>query len=278
VREADAEWVSSDLAELDTIGIEEVIGTHTTNGTEVPPAHVLYRAGFVSDLAAATAERELSGDIWRRLEVVIGNEWLDAWRDGFEPVEVGRVLIWPAWQGDPPEPTTVDQIVLSFDPGRAWGTGGHESTKLALRLLQSLPELIDATLLDAGCGSGILSVAAIRLGAAHADGVDTDMSAPEITRNNAVRNFVGEHIIASNTLVVDLAQTHTGAYDVVVANILAPVLIELASDLLRLRKPGAPIVLAGLIDSQIERVVAAYAPLTATRVISDGVWRGLILR
>ena len=138
----EVEWVSAELSDLDTIGIEEVALGFTTNATPIPADMVMLRAGFASDAMAATAERELTGARWRRFEVLIGDDWLDAWRDGFEPVSVGRLLIWPEWR-DLPDPSTPNAAeglqVVRFDPGRAWGTGGHQSTRLALQLLQSLP-------------------------------------------------------------------------------------------------------------------------------------------
>jgi ribosomal protein L11 methyltransferase len=275
---ADADWVSSELAELDTIGIEEVASAYSTDGREVPSDHLLFRAGFASDVAAAHAELELSRNWWRRFEVLIGNEWLDAWRDDFTPVEVGRLLVWPSWKGDAPAVAHPDQLVIPFDPGRAWGTGGHESTKLALTMLQALPELVGATVFDAGCGSGILSVAAVLLGADHADGVDTDMASPQIMMENAERSLVQDRVSASAESIEHVAFTRPGSYGLIVANILAPVLIEIAPALLTLRQPGAPIVLAGLIDTQVERVLRAYAPLQKSAELRDGVWRGLVLR
>ncbi len=276
---SDIELASAELAELDTIGIEEVAVGFRTNNEAIPADHVMLRAGFRSYEAAATAEQELSQPWPRRFEVLVGDEWLDAWRDGFQSIQVGRVLVTPAWIPALPLPEQSDLIVIDFDPGRAWGTGAHESTKLALLLMQSLA-LTNATVFDAGCGSGILSVAAALLGARSVHGVDIDMASPAITHENAERNRVRHIVDSSNETVQSVAERHlatASGFDVVVANILAPVLIELAPSLMQLRRPNAPVVLAGLIDTQVERVVQAFAPLVCTRSESDGVWRGLVL-
>ncbi len=284
----DIEWVSAELAELDTIGIEEVAAGSTTNGTPIAEGMVMLRAGFVSDHLAAAAEQELSQPHWRRFEVLIGDDWLDAWRDGFEPVSVGRFLIWPDWldlggrdQAVGEESGAVE--VIRFDPGRAWGTGGHQSTQLALALLQSLPPSVihDAMVLDAGCGSGLLSIAAALMGAAHVDAVDIDIAAPPIVDRNATLNAVEHVITASTEPVASLGQRSAGAYTVVLANILAPVLVELAPHLRAALKPDGWLILAGLIDTQIDMIEAAFnggpAPLKVRQIVEDGVWRGMLL-
>jgi ribosomal protein L11 methyltransferase len=277
----DVDWVSSELAELDTIGIEEITGGFTTRGRPVEAGFTLLRAGFVSDELAARAEAMLDGPYERRFEVLIGDDWLDAWRDGFEPVSVGDFLVWPDWKSGVEIPTGRDVgQVVRFDPGRAWGTGGHQSTKLALELLQDVPPttLAHATVLDAGCGSGLLAVAAALLGAVHVDAVDIDITAPGVTDSNAARNGVGDRVHASNESVEAISQRNAGRYDVVLANILAPVLIELAPHLQIGLSTGGVLILAGLIDTQVDQIRNAFAPLTVVREVHDGVWRGLLLR
>ncbi len=278
----EVEWVSAELSDLDTIGIEEVALGFTTNATPIPADMVMLRAGFASDAMAATAERELTGARWRRFEVLIGDDWLDAWRDGFEPVSVGRLLIWPEWR-DLPDPSTPNAAeglqVVRFDPGRAWGTGGHQSTRLALQLLQSLPAgtVKGAKVLDAGCGSGLLGIAAALMGAAPVDAVDVDMAAPPIVAANAARNDVGSVVTASTESVASVADRAAGTYDIVLANILAPVLIELAPQLVQALAPGGHLILAGLIDSQVGDICRAFTSLRVQHIAADGIWRGLLL-
>ncbi len=276
----DVELVSADLAELDTIGIEEVAGGSTTNGTPVPEGMVMLRAGFASDAMAAAAEQELPGSHWRRFEVLIGDDWLDAWRDAFQPVVSGRFLIWPDWSDAEVPEDTAELQVVRFDPGRAWGTGGHQSTRLALRLLQSLPaEAVEgATVFDAGCGSGLLGIVAALLGATHVDAVDVDMAAPPIVAANAALSGVESVVSASTETVESVAQRAAGTYDIVLANILAPVLIGLAPHLTQSLAPHGQLILAGVIDSQVADICRAYQMLRLEHIAADGIWRGLLLR
>jgi ribosomal protein L11 methyltransferase len=295
VPEADVEWASAELAEYDIVGIEEIrngeirsgetlnIQTRnaetvstTTNGTPIGEGHVLLRVGCPSDAHAAELEQQLSKPWWRRFEVLIGDDWLDSWRDDFQPIEVGPILVWPAWFGDPPALTS-PRIAIPFEPGRAWGTGAHQSTQLALRLLLRL-DLRGAKVFDAGCGSGLLSVAAAKLGANEVLGCDIDMTAPAIAHANAERAGVRDRVTATTQSIRELTESTSGRWDVVVANILAPVLIDHADDLQQLVALNGHIVLAGLIDEQLERVSNAYLPFRVITTLADGTWQGLLLQ
>ncbi len=285
VAPSDVEWVSGELIEHDATGIEEVDGgptTYTTNGDHVEDGFVLLRAGFASDGAAVAAEGALDRT-WRpRFEVLLGDAWLDAWREHFESQRIGQVIVVADWEGAQSAPLASDDstTVIRLDPARSFGTGAHPSTRLMIEALQRI-DLRNARVLDVGCGSGVLSVCAVRLGAASAHGTDIDDAALDVTLENAERNAVGGRCTTSrdipgsnadnagpNTVGTDM---HT--YDVVLANILAPVLIDLAPQLARALAPGAKLLLAGIIEEQVERVVAAFPLLTRTDELSDGVWR-----
>ena len=267
----DHELAVSDLYELDTVGIEELL-------TECSEVHL--RAGFASDDAAAGAERWIwaSHPQWKpRFEVIVGDDWLDAWREHFAPVHVGSLLIVPDWDGavavaeaDRP---AIQRMFL--DPKRAWGTGAHASTALMLSALQSpsVP-LTGAHVLDVGCGSGILSIAALLLGAATAYGIDVDRSAIAVTAENARRNGVEDRCSADWVPLEAITQS----FDVVCANILAPVLINLADELQRVTRDGGTILLAGLIDVQVDRVREAFGRCDLVETRTDGAWRGIVLR
>jgi len=156
-----------------------------------------------------------------------------------------------------PEEAGAEAITLALDPGLAFGTGTHPTTALCLRYLDSLGvELVGTRVLDVGCGSGILAVAALRLGAASAVGVDIDPQAEIATRENAERNGV-----AAQVSLQPAAPPWPGApYDFTLANILAGPLVELAPDIAAATRTGGGVVLAGLLAAQAAEVMAAYAP------------------
>ncbi len=268
---SDDEIAASELYELDTVGIEEL----STSGDDV-----VLRAGFASDDAAAEAERWIWANHphWTpRFEVIVGNDWLDAWREHFVPVQVGSLLIVPDWDGA--SATTADGSVgltrVLLDPKRAWGTGAHASTSLVLGALQSpLVTLAGARVLDVGCGSGVLAIAALLLGASTAHGIDIDRTAIAVTMENARRNGVDDRCSAE-WVPLDAI---TESFDVVCANILAPVLIGLAGPLQRVTRGGRTILLAGLIDEQVDRVLNAFDRCDLVEIRTDDRWRGIVLR
>jgi ribosomal protein L11 methyltransferase len=277
----DVELASADLYDLDELlGIEEIETLQTTGGRPVADGSVVLRAGFASDHAAVLAESLIEA-VWKpRFEVLLGDDWLDAWRESFEPFRVGRVVITPAWWTEKKvrahrvtKKVVPDDVVISFDPERAWGTGAHDSTKLMLEMLQELEPTLWDRVLDAGCGSGVLTVAARRLGWQTVHGIDVDPAARDVTMANAKRNDVASGVSVS---IGSLADVPARSFGLVMANILAPVLIELAPELLRVRTSGASVLLAGLIDTQVDRITAAFKPLRVHTIRESGVWRGIV--
>jgi ribosomal protein L11 methyltransferase len=197
--------------------------------------------------------------------------WLDAWRPFARAVHVGRVVVQPPWE-------TVDAVdlhllVVSIDPGRAFGQGNHPTTRLMLAMLQDL-DLGGARVLDVGCGSGVLAVTSVLLGAEQAVGIDIEDEAVRVTVENAERNGVSERVEASTRAVGDL----TGVFDVVLANILAPVLIDLAPAIRARVAPGGGVVLSGFREDQRDAVVAAYAPLALGDETFAAEWRAVSFR
>ena len=146
-----------------------------------------------------------------------------------------------------------DAIVIKLDPGLAFGTGTHPTTALCLEALEGMT-LNDVDVLDYGCGSGVLAIAALKLGAASARAVDIDPQAIVATQNNAADNDVVDQITAAQPRSVEPASA-----DVVMANILAGPLVELASTLAAAARPGAQLVLSGILRTQAAEVSAAYA-------------------
>ena len=187
-----------------------------------------------------------------RCELLEDKDWERAWMDHYHPMRFGqRLWVVPSWT----PPPVADAVNLLLDPGLAFGTGTHATTALCLEWLDGL-DLRDCCVVDYGCGSGILAIAALLLGASSAIAVDNDPQALTATLANAERNGVSERLrVLSAT---DAADLPAGVADVVVANILAGPLIALAPRLLALLRPGGHIALSGLIRSQQEDVEQAY--------------------
>jgi ribosomal protein L11 methyltransferase len=181
------------------------------------------------------------------LDALQDKDWVRSSQAQFAPLHVGRLWIGASWH----QPPAGAAQVVRIDPGLAFGTGSHPTTRLVL-------EFLDRTMrggervLDYGCGSGILAIAAARLGAARVDAVDIDPKAIEVTRENARGNAVAVGAGLPEALA-------PGRYDVLVANILAQPLIVLAPLIAARSEQGARIALAGVLESQADEVIAAYA-------------------
>jgi ribosomal protein L11 methyltransferase len=178
------------------------------------------------------------------------SDWSRAWMEQFQPMRFGRRLwIYPSAIEPPDEP---DAVVVRLDPGLAFGTGTHATTALCLEWLDGLA-LDGLTVLDYGCGSGVLAIAALKLGAARAIAVDNDPQALTATLDNAARNGVGDRLEA---IAADALGTLPA--EVVVANILANALIALAPVLRARTTPGGRLALSGILPEQADEVLAAY--------------------
>lgn len=185
------------------------------------------------------------------LEHIEDQDWERSWMDNFHPMRFGRRLwIVPSWHAAP-EP---DAVNLLLDPGLAFGTGTHPTTALCLEWLDA-QTLAGEQVLDFGCGSGILAIAALLLGADHAIGTDIDIQAIEASRDNAKRNGIAEDRFA----LYLPEQLPAGQSDTVVANILAGPLVALAPQIIERVKPGGRLALSGILAEQADDVRAAYA-------------------
>lgn len=264
----DADVVAADLWDAGAAGIEER-PVRTPGGA--PPAVEL-----LAGLPAERADEAMAavGGRWPAdLVPVEGDEWLDAWRQWARPWRAGsRLVVVPAWL-EPPAWVGPDDLVVHLDPGRAFGSGAHATTRLCLAELEHRVRRGDRVL-DVGCGSGVLAVAAARLGADHVEAIDIDPEAVRATSANAERNGVADRVRATLTPVEDVRE---GA-DVVVANIGAATLRALAAHLVGAAQPGGTVVLSGVLDGQVEPVAAAVAAAGAevAGTGADGEWRVLV--
>ncbi|GAF58441.1 LOW QUALITY PROTEIN: ribosomal protein L11 methyltransferase [Psychrobacter sp. JCM 18903] len=213
----------------------------------------------VEQLSHEIAAQVQATRIW--LTAVDDKDWEREWMSNYHPIECANNLwIVPNWL-TPPNPEATNIIM---DPGLAFGTGYHATTRLCLDWLTE-QDLKDKVVIDYGCGSGILGIAALLLGARHVYAVDIDPQAVLATNQNAARNHVGDRLQAflPEDFTDYCAQNDVLPVDVIVANILAKPLIALAPYFATLIAPKGRIVLAGLIESQTEQVTAAYQPYFA---------------
>ena len=196
--------------------------------------------------AAAGVENEvLTGEVSE-------DDWANNWKKYFKPLPVGeRLMICPTWEA---LPAAAGRALLRIDPGMAFGTGGHDTTRLVLETLERHIRGGE-TLLDVGCGSGILSIAALLLGAKSAVGVDIDPLAVKTAVENRALN--GLHAPAYTVRQGNLVDAVEGAFDVVAANIVADAVIALSADIRPFLKPGGVYILSGIIDTREGDVLAA---------------------
>lgn len=270
---AESEELSTLLFELGALGVEERDAT-TLDKPLTPGAEVMLVASFETEADAHEALEvlaELEPPRPGRLEFVVGDAWRDAWRAHFKPTRIGaRLVVRPSWE---PFEATPSDVVLTIDPGRAFGTGTHETTRLVLTEIDARVHGGE-TVLDVGAGTGILAVAALLFGAASARCIDNDADTVGVVVETAERNEVAARLEANTTPVEDL----TGTYDLVLANIEARVLIPLADALTARVAPGGTLVLSGILVGQEDDVLAAYPTLRCEARPVMGEWAALVLR
>ncbi|WP_019449607.1 50S ribosomal protein L11 methyltransferase [Cupriavidus sp. BIS7] len=191
------------------------------------------------------------------LRTVEDQDWVRLTQSQFEPIRIGeRIWVVPSWH-EAPDP---DAVILELDPGLAFGTGSHPTTRLCMQWLEQNGRAGE-TVLDYGCGSGILAIVARKLGAGDTVGIDIDPNAVEASRYNAERN----HVEATFALPESVSEA---TYDLVVANILSNPLKLMAAMLSARVRPGGRLILSGVLERQADEVAAAYAPW-----IAMSVWR-----
>ena len=212
----------------------------------------LFDSGFQSDTIVA-ALRQYTGNVDVCISQLEDRDWERVWLEDFRPFSVGRDLwVCPSWYEPKPDQGTVIEI----DPGMAFGTGSHETTRLCLNYL-SEADLAEKSVIDFGCGSGILGIAASKLGARFVTGVDIDQRAVQTANENALKNGVDTFTaLVNDTFFAQDAQRSRA--DVVIANILANTLVELSVEISKLVAPGGILMLSGILSTQTGFVRAAY--------------------
>jgi ribosomal protein L11 methyltransferase len=284
--------------------VSEILGRVAGGGTSVEPAFDLVDEGLAARIdpsrpavvrayvpardeagaaRAVTDATEMLGHLQAfglrpigelRTRIVHEEDWAEAWKAHFPVLRVGRrLVIRPTWRRHRSEP---GDVVLALDPGMAFGTGLHPTTRLCLELVEDLADrglLAGARVLDVGCGSGILAIAAARLGAASVLGVDPDPIAIESTTANAGRNRLARRVRARQASI----PSGKGPFDVVLANLIASLLVELAPRLREELVPGGTIVASGIFVDREDEVRRAFesAGLRVTGRGAEGDWVAL---
>lgn len=226
--------------------------------------------------------RRMGADVQLETSGLREEDWMNNWKKYFKPTKIGeKILIKPSWE---PLPEGNQRIVLEIDPSSSFGTGTHETTRLCIEALEDLIAPGDAVL-DMGCGSGILAVAAMLLGAGNVTGVDIEEDSIRVSRENVARNGIAEQnfrLFLGNVLTDDTLARQIGdrQYDVIAANIVADVIKAMIPLFRRYLRPEGKMVCSGIIIERAEEVRDALLAggLTVLQVCKDGEWAAIIAR
>lgn len=263
--EDESDDLAVELFDLGASGVE----TRDDETLSKATAGVLLVASF-EDEETARAALEALGEDRATLVFVEGDDWRDEWKRFFKPSRIGeRFVVRPSWE---PFDAGPDDLVIVIDPGRAFGTGLHETTRLVIRELEQRVTP-GVEVLDVGTGSGILSIAALMLGAGRALGIDVDEDAVEIAVENAAINDLADRFEGSAT-PVDAIEAR---YPLVLANIEARVLIPLAAAIGARVAPDGVLILSGLLAGQEDEVQGHYVGFERLALTREGDWVALTL-
>lgn len=230
---------------------------------------------FINELLRLNPDSSICQPV---LSAVKSEDWSSSWKVHFKPLRVGkRLLIVPTWED---VPQTSGDIVIRIDPGMAFGTGGHETTRLCLELLEEVTEasplLTVPSLLDLGTGSGILAMAASLLGAGRILALDIDPDAIIVARENLVLNELSDQVECGTTPLESLNE----CFDIILANILAEELVRLAPFLVDRLLPGGSLILSGILAEKEQLVRQGFAPfpLKFCKTTRSGDWVAMLYR
>ena len=228
-----------------------------------------YREFLETRLPALGIEAEISFD------GINEDDWAESWKQYYKPVPLGKVTIVPAWES---YEAKEGEVIIRMDPGMAFGTGTHETTRLVIRLMQDEP-IEGKRLLDVGTGSGILSICASKLGARSCNAYDIDPVAVKVARENALADGCDNITVGVSDLLrgVDLTG---GKYDFCVANIVADIIIRMLPDVRTYVTDGAPLILSGIIGERADEVREAVIEngFTVEKEIKENDWVGILVR
>jgi ribosomal protein L11 methyltransferase len=247
----------------------------STNGTSHVHAYVAEGASPTLSHDIENALRSAGVPAALLCQTVAEEDWAESWKEHFHVEHFGRtIVVVPSWREYTPQPA---DVVLTLDPGMAFGTGQHETTRMCLEAIENAVRP-GARVLDVGCGSGILSLAAAKLGAREVRAVDVDANCVRVTSDNAALNDVSSIVRAAAGSAGDawpFDDDPPAAFDVVVANIIARVIIDLAAPLVDALAPGGRLIVSGIIAAREREVTDALAATDARidSVRTMGEWR-----
>jgi ribosomal protein L11 methyltransferase len=253
---------------------------------EDPTAPYLVTAHVPDDQEAGAAVDATKRALWHlqafglrpvsRLRVVAVDDadWADAWKAGYAPQRIGKIVIVPSWLD---EPIGAGEFAIRLDPGMAFGTGLHPTTRGCLMLLQRLSPM-PTQVLDLGSGSGILGIGALRLGAQRVVALDTDPLAVEATARNAADNGVGDRLSARRGTLGD-GDLAGSPFPLILANLVAAILVDMAPDIAANLEARGTLIASGIIAERASEVLAAFdaAGLDLIDRLDDGEWLSLRL-
>ncbi|HOD35821.1 MAG TPA: 50S ribosomal protein L11 methyltransferase [Syntrophales bacterium] len=287
-----AEGLSNFLTEMGTQGVfQEELESSTLTDTPEPPSRIELNA-FIpstasdqSKIKALTAYinsiSEMFPDLERpRLdtEIVVDPDWEEQWKKYFKPLRVTRsIVIKPTWER---YQATSRDTVIDIDPGMAFGTGQHPSTWMCLEALEEIllkdRSFREWRVLDVGTGTGILGIAAAKLGAKSVMCVDIDPQAVEIAHQNVAVNRVGDRVVIINSDVVRIK----GTFELIVANLTADTLVKIKSHLVKMMEPGGYLIISGIIEQNRKDIEKAFLKdkLTTHRAITDREWLSYVFK
>ncbi|MBR6789190.1 MAG: 50S ribosomal protein L11 methyltransferase [Clostridia bacterium] len=232
-----------------------------------------YDINFDSEILSDLLETYIGKRLELNVSVCDSLDWENEWKKYYKPLDFGKIVVIPKWL----EYNTNKPYVL-IDPGMAFGTGNHETTGMCIKLLGEITNLNDANVLDVGCGSGILGISALKLGAKNCTLIDIDPQAVEATSSNLTLNNLTADVIEG-----DLAEKYKGVADVVLANLTADILLRLRDSLPKVTKQGSLIIMSGIINARANDVINGYindnsGEFSLVTNLREGEWQAIMIR